>query len=236
MADRPSFLDYGSWSTRTWVTALIAGLVALVLFLLFGAGFFWSLVIGILVFLGVVWWLQRDAVPATAPMTTPTAGPTTTPAATPQARTTPEAATAPTPPATPAAAVTPATPTAPGSEPLASAPPAGTAGIADGPEITEPPVARSKPQSLTVPREGGPDDLKRIRGIGPRIEEMLNSLGYYHFEQVAAWTSEEVAWVDSNLEGFNGRATRDDWVGQARILASGGTTDFSERADKGEND
>ena len=44
----------------------------------------------------------------------------------------------------------------------------------------------------------------------------------------------EIAWVDSHLEGFNGRATRDDWVGQATILAAGGETEFSQRVDKGE--
>ena len=40
--------------------------------------------------------------------------------------------------------------------------------------------------------------------------------------------------MDSNLEGFHGRVTRDDWVGQAKLLASGGETEFSQRVDKGE--
>jgi NADH-quinone oxidoreductase subunit E len=93
----------------------------------------------------------------------------------------------------------------------------------------------SKPPTLSAPRsEAGADDLKRIKGIGPKLEEMLHGLGYYHFDQIAAWTPAEVAWVDSNLEGFNGRATRDDWVGQARQLASGGETEFSKRVDDGE--
>ena len=77
------------------------------------------------------------------------------------------------------------------------------------------------------PREGGADDLKRIRGVGPKLEELLHSLGFYHFDQIAAWGPSEVAWVDSNLEGFNGRATRDEWVEQARLLAAGGETEFS---------
>ena len=91
-----------------------------------------------------------------------------------------------------------------------------------------------KPQGLSGPREGGPDDLKRIKGVGPKLEELLHSLGYFHFDQIAAWSASEIAWVDSNLEGFNGRATRDDWVGQARILAAGGETEFSQRVDRGE--
>jgi NADH-quinone oxidoreductase subunit E len=40
--------------------------------------------------------------------------------------------------------------------------------------------------------------------------------------------------MDGNLEGFKGRVTRDGWVSQARILAGGGTTEFSERVEKGD--
>ena len=61
--------------------------------------------------------------------------------------------------------------------------------------------------------EGGADDLKKIKGVGPKLEELLHSLGFCHFDQVAGWGAREIAWVDSHLEGFNGRATRDDWVG-----------------------
>jgi predicted flap endonuclease-1-like 5' DNA nuclease len=79
-----------------------------------------------------------------------------------------------------------------------------------------------------------PDDLKRIKGIGPKLEQLCHSLGFFHFDQVAAWTADEIAWVDDNLEGFKGRVTRDNWVQQARALAAGGETDFSRRVDKGE--
>jgi NADH-quinone oxidoreductase subunit E len=92
----------------------------------------------------------------------------------------------------------------------------------------------ARPAGLAGPREGGPDDLKKIKGVGPKLEELLHSLGFYHFDQVAGWTEAELAWVDSNLEGFNGRASRDDWVGQARTLATGGETEFSQRVDRGE--
>ncbi|PRY95026.1 NADH-quinone oxidoreductase E subunit [Hasllibacter halocynthiae] len=77
----------------------------------------------------------------------------------------------------------------------------------------------TRPSGLDEPREGGPDDLKRIGGIGPKLEAMLHDLGVYHFDQIAAWGPEEVAWMDRNLRGFQGRVTRDDWVGQARALA-----------------
>ena len=81
------------------------------------------------------------------------------------------------------------------------------------------PEAGRKPEGLAEARGGQPDDLKKIKGVGPKLEKLLNSLGFYHFDQVAAWTEEEIAWVDENLEGFKGRVTRDEWVAQARQLA-----------------
>ncbi|MFU8864866.1 MAG: NADH-quinone oxidoreductase subunit NuoE [Rhodobacterales bacterium] len=91
-----------------------------------------------------------------------------------------------------------------------------------------------KPKTLSAPRETGADDLTRIRGVGPKLETMLNGMGFYHFDQIAAWSAAEVAWVDENLEGFKGRVSRDDWVSQATLLAEGGETAFSNRAKKGE--
>ncbi len=76
-----------------------------------------------------------------------------------------------------------------------------------------------KPEGLDAARDGIPDDLKLIKGVGPKMEKLCNSLGYYHFDQIAAWTPSEVAWVDDNLEGFKGRVTRDNWVSQAKTLA-----------------
>ena len=92
--------------------------------------------------------------------------------------------------------------------------------------------AGTKPATLNKPRAGGADDLKMIKGVGPKLEEMLHTLGFYHFDQVAAWKDAEVAWVDQNLKGFKGRATRDAWVDQAKLLAAGEETEFSKRASK----
>jgi len=89
------------------------------------------------------------------------------------------------------------------------------------------------PLRLDGPRGGVADDLKRIKGIGPQMEKLCNSLGFYHFDQLASWTEEEVAWVDQNLEGFQGRVVRDQWVDQARALDAGEETEFSRRVDKG---
>ncbi|MGR3755860.1 MAG: NADH-quinone oxidoreductase subunit E [Tranquillimonas sp.] len=81
--------------------------------------------------------------------------------------------------------------------------------------------AGTRPAGLQAPRDGRPDDLRRIRGIGPKLEAMLHGMGYYHYDQIAGWSPEEAAWVDANLDGFKGRVTRDDWVAQARALSAG---------------
>ncbi|MEL6168558.1 MAG: hypothetical protein AAFR35_07685 [Pseudomonadota bacterium] len=83
---------------------------------------------------------------------------------------------------------------------------------------TAPPDS-SRPEGLAGPRDGLADNLQDIHGVGPKLERLLHDLGYFHFDQIADWTSEEVAWVDHNLEGFKGRVTRDEWVPQARRLA-----------------
>lgn len=99
---------------------------------------------------------------------------------------------------------------------------AAVAAIPPKPEAAPAPVAEAvKPQGLSAARDGQPDDLKLIKGIGPKLEKLCHSLGYYHYDQIAAWTASEIAWVDENLEGFKGRVTRDEWVPQARDLAAG---------------
>lgn len=89
-------------------------------------------------------------------------------------------------------------------------------------------------QSALEPRSGsGMDDLKRIRGIGVLIEKKLNSMGVTRYEQIAKWTVTDIDRVSHVLD-FKGRIERENWVEQARILASGGQTEFSRRADRGE--
>ncbi|MEM7509096.1 MAG: NADH-quinone oxidoreductase subunit E [Pseudomonadota bacterium] len=80
------------------------------------------------------------------------------------------------------------------------------------------PVAEDKPTLLQTARDGQPDDLKRIKGVGPKLEGVLNDMGIWHFDQIAAWTPAEVAWVDTRLK-FKGRIERDDWIAQATELA-----------------
>ena len=99
-------------------------------------------------------------------------------------------------------------------------------------ETVAPKTGSKKPKVLKAARKGKADDLKLVLGIGPKLEELCHKLGFYHFDQIAAWTADEIAWVDENLEGFKGRVTRDKWVVQAKILAAGGTAEEAERAAK----
>lgn len=92
----------------------------------------------------------------------------------------------------------------------------------------------TRPATLDAPRGGVADNLKEIKGIGPKLEKLCHSMGFYHFDQIANWTPDEVAWVDANLQGFKGRVSRDNWIAQARILAAGGETEFSKRVEDGD--
>lgn len=76
-------------------------------------------------------------------------------------------------------------------------------------------VEATKPGNLlTEAREGGPDDLKRISGVGPKLEGLLHENGVFHFDQVAAWGPGDIAYMDDKLS-FKGRIERDNWIAQA---------------------
>lgn len=77
--------------------------------------------------------------------------------------------------------------------------------------------AGNRPAFLPAPRGGEKDDLKTVKGIGPKLEATLNSLGVFHFDQIASWTRGNVEWIDTYLS-FKGRIDRDDWIGQCRSL------------------
>jgi predicted flap endonuclease-1-like 5' DNA nuclease len=97
--------------------------------------------------------------------------------------------------------------------------------------IAKAPVAAAahpggKPAGMATPHDGKADDLKLIRGIGPRNEKICNDLGVFHFSQIAEWTSDETTWVDHHI-AFPGRIEREHWIAQARLLAAGGDTEHS---------
>jgi predicted flap endonuclease-1-like 5' DNA nuclease len=139
-------------------------------------------------------------------------------------------------------AVRPAAPQAPAAVAPVTAPAAAAAMAPAAPVMAAPapatpavatPAGQSRPASLQAPRAGQADDLKIIKGVGPKLEQLCHQLGFYHYDQVAHWTAEEVAWVDDNLEGFKGRVTRDRWVPQAKAIVEMGPEAFLRALDAG---
>lgn len=79
-------------------------------------------------------------------------------------------------------------------------------------------IGKKPDNFLTGPRDGGADDLKSISGISPKIADQLQEQGVYHFDQIAAWTDENVAYLDDLLT-LKGRIERREWIRQAGELA-----------------
>lgn len=127
---------------------------------------------------------------------------------------------------------------APKPEPTPAPDPAPTKAVEPAKPVEKPQaIAQAgepqKPAGLDRPRGGKADDLKKIKGVGPGLENSLNENGIWHFDQIAGWSASDVAYVDEHMLRFKGRATRDDWVKQAATLAAGGDTAFSKKVDKG---
>ncbi|NWB87824.1 hypothetical protein [Pseudomonas gingeri] len=89
---------------------------------------------------------------------------------------------------------------------------------------------------LVMEQPTGPlDNLKLISGVGHKNEAVLHELGIYRFSQIAQWTEPQVHWIEHYFS-FPGRVEREDWRGQARILAQGIETEFAKRVRLGEVD
>ena len=73
---------------------------------------------------------------------------------------------------------------------------------------------------------GGADDLGRIKGLGPKLQALLPTLGISSFAQIAALSEADLAALDPKLGPFAGRPTRDGWVEQAKYLAAGDVAGF----------
>ena len=74
------------------------------------------------------------------------------------------------------------------------------------------------PPSLLAEPPETVDDLKRIKGVGKIMEGVLNSKGIFLFHQLANFSDDDIAWVNTAIDAFPGRIERDDWVGQAKDL------------------
>ncbi len=85
-------------------------------------------------------------------------------------------------------------------------------------EADDAPAAPPRPASLLDAAPEQPDDLKQIKGVGPKLEEQLNALGIYTYAQIAGFSQADLDWLDLYLGTFRGRPERDDWIGQAKTL------------------
>ncbi|MBD3678115.1 MAG: NADH:ubiquinone oxidoreductase [Rhodobacteraceae bacterium] len=180
------------------IIAGVAALIALIALMAIGGFGFWgalliAILVGIVVAIIVYFALQGKAEAPGAAQVTQTAPSEPAKAATPE----PAAEPAKEEPA-------PAPEPAPAAEKKAETPATG----GDGAE----------PELLSGP-DGMPDDLKKIRGIGPGLEQKLNGLGIFHFRQIAALTPANVEWLDEQLS-FKGRIERDEWIRQAKEFAA----------------
>ena len=80
---------------------------------------------------------------------------------------------------------------------------------------------------------GQADDLKQIKGVGPKLEELLHDNGVTRFDQIAGWGDAEIDHFADLIGRMGGRIRSDDWVAQARALARGEDTEFSKRVEEG---
>jgi predicted flap endonuclease-1-like 5' DNA nuclease len=110
---------------------------------------------------------------------------------------------------------------------LEQAPPAPVVKAADALAEEPPPAPQAprglKPPVLSAPRNGLPDDFTLIEGVSGLQQSTLNALGVFHFDQIAAWAPEHVAWVDRYLY-LRGRIEEEEWVEQAGDLAREGVS------------
>jgi predicted flap endonuclease-1-like 5' DNA nuclease len=88
------------------------------------------------------------------------------------------------------------------------------------------PVVTSAPDELDA------DDFLKIKGIGPKLADMLHARGFHRFEQLAHLTPEEIEMIDQQLGPFAGRIRRDRIVEQAGYLARGDVDGFEQHFGK----
>ncbi|KWV90749.1 helix-hairpin-helix domain-containing protein [Erythrobacter sp. YT30] len=106
---------------------------------------------------------------------------------------------------------------------------AGPAPVAAAPAPTPAPEPKPEPAPAPAPAptNSAADDLTTIKGVGPKLAGILKDQGITSFAQIAAWTDSDIERVDSMLGRFQGRITRDHWVEQAKLLASGDKSGFA---------
>lgn len=91
------------------------------------------------------------------------------------------------------------------------------------------PKPKAAPKAAAKAKASIPDNLELLKGVGPKLNGLLKSLGVTSFEQVANWTAADVRDVDSKLGSFAGRIGRDNWVDQAKLLVKGDIAGFEKK-------
>ncbi|MEM8845395.1 MAG: hypothetical protein AAGB35_10195 [Pseudomonadota bacterium] len=89
---------------------------------------------------------------------------------------------------------------------------------AAAPEEKEKPAANKREVKKEKRTADTKDNLKEIKGIGPKIEAMLNEHGITQFEHIAAWKKSDIEAISAKLGNFKDRITRDEWVKKAKKL------------------
>ncbi|WP_230281196.1 hypothetical protein [Croceicoccus sp. Ery15] len=92
--------------------------------------------------------------------------------------------------------------------------------------------AQAVAAAIKLHDNGATDDMTRIKGVGPKLAELLSSMGISRYDQIAAWSDADVQEIDAKMGRFSGRIERDDWRTQARYLASGDTAGYEEKFGK----
>lgn len=117
---------------------------------------------------------------------------------------------------------------APEPAPVSTPAPA-PAPVEPAPVVAPEPVAAAPVAAAPV---DGEDDLLRLKGVGPKLKTLLIDLGVTRYAQIAAWTDADLAAIDAKLGNFKGRPVRDQWVDQAKYLASGDIAGFEAKYGK----
>lgn len=208
----------------------------------------------IIIFAALMWWLlSQDSAKKDGPRTdvappkavpAPPVSATAAPAAKLMDDPKPTAKTAPPKPqaplkaaatkAAPAKTVKPAVKKA--AAPKAAAPKAVTAKVAAPkpkaaatPNVVAKPATKPKAAPKPAPKAVIPDNLELLKGVGPKVNVLLKSMGITSFDQVANWTPAEITEIDSKLGAFAGRIGRDNWVDQAKLLVAGDVAGFEKK-------
>ncbi|MGY8640826.1 MAG: hypothetical protein ACKVJU_07010 [Verrucomicrobiales bacterium] len=62
------------------------------------------------------------------------------------------------------------------------------------------------------------DNLREIKGVGPKLSNELNKYGIFCYKQIANWSDYNVAEFSERLNCFKNRIERDRWIPQASAM------------------